>query len=180
MKVLIYENLTKTERVVKELSVQDVLEQLSVDNGLIEAISTHDSRVIVRLFFDIDQYDMTTDPLEKALTILCKFFKCSIDEWAIASSNRDDKYSYHIVSRTLCCSLKSLRKITETLHEVSNIFDPRMLYCSITDVDECIYFRLQNQSKKSIHKSSPPLQILNGTIMDFIISDVGKLHIIKL
>ena len=180
MRVLVYENTNKTRRIIKDLPIDDVVKELESDNGLIEAISTHDSRILVRLFFDIDEYDMSNDPLNEALRILCVYFGCSKEDWAIATANRPDKYSYHIVSKTSCSTLRNLRDVTKELNLISNVFDVRMLYCSINDTDECIYFRLPNQSKQIINKVSPPLHILYGRISDFIITDVGKLHIIKI
>lgn len=180
MKVLKYESCDKTCRIIEDVDINEVSSLLTSDNGLVEAISTHDSRILVRLFFDIDTYNMKNDPLNEAILILNNFFRCSTDQWAVATSSREDKYSYHIVSRSNCCTLRDLRQFTQNLNSISDIFDPRMLCCSLDDPYECIYFRLPNQSKKVIHKSSPPLKILSGELLEFVISDVRGLNIIKL
>jgi hypothetical protein len=175
MKILKYENKTKTHRIIETVSTENLIERLNRDEGLLEVISIHDSNTNVRLFFDIDCYDKTNDPLQNVLHILNTYFKCETHDWAICSSNRTDKFSYHIVSKKLATTIKNLRIITKELAYKLNVFDDRMLYCSITDEFESIYFRLPNQSKKTINKQAPPLSVIQGHIEDFFITNMHNL-----
>jgi hypothetical protein len=179
VRVLLYENTEKTVRKFQDFDHNVLVKMLETDNGFIEVIPMRTSQTVVRLYFDIDQYDTERNPLEDVLFLLCQTLRVPKEEWAIAECNRTDKLSYHIVSKTLCATIKTLRILTNTLKSKNPVFDTRVLYFGIGDNHECAYFRLPNQSKSSIGKICRPIKIVSGSISDFIITHTDNLCIIN-
>ena len=170
MKILTYESKNKKERTIVELTETDVENELKEDKGFVEVIPMRNHNIPVRIFFDIDQPNITEDPLERTMEIICKFTGCDVNSWAIASCHRSDKLSYHITSKTHCISIRELRELTKKCSREYSVFDYMGLYFSIEDEMECGYFRLPNQSKKVINKTAPPITILNGNVSDFFVT----------
>lgn len=172
MKILIYESLDKKKRIIANIEPNILEKLLDRDFGLIEVIPMVNPNTNVRIYFDIDQYDVSFDPLNDILYEINRIFNCTNDEWAIASCIRETKLSYHIVSKTNKIMIKDLRIITKRLSETYNCIDTKHLYYSILDDTECGYFRLPNQTKRVINKKSPPLIIISGCISDFFITNI--------
>lgn len=175
MYILTHESEDKKHRRIEKIA-HDVLEKsLEEDKGYIEVIPMRDPNIYVRLYFDIDQYDTTKDIINDIIHEMSNEFKCSESDWAIASSNRPAKTSYHVTSTKYCVTLSSLRVVTKKLAKVYPCIDTRPLYFGISDAYECGYFRLPNQSKIAINKAAPPLKIIKGKIRDFFVTYVTEL-----
>jgi DNA-binding Lrp family transcriptional regulator len=172
MKILIKESVDKRIRTIVNIEPNMLETLLEKDLGFIEVIPMMDPNANVRIYFDIDQYDVSFDPLNDVLNEINQIFDCRSDEWAIASCLRETKRSYHIVSRTKQISIRELRRISHKLSEKYKCVDTKHLYYSILDDIECGFFRLPNQTKKGINKESPPLTIISGSISDFFITNV--------
>ena len=170
MKVLTYESLDKKTRTIKNISPEVLEIELQEDNGLVEVIPMTDPKRLVRIYFDIDIYDTKIDPIEKIMNIICEYFNCPTEDWAIGTCHRESKLSYHIISRKYCVSIQTLRDITGRFHKIVPAFDTRHLYFGIQDELECGYYRLPNQSKKALNKEGPPVKIESGYIRDFFIT----------
>ena len=170
MKILTYESKNQKERTIVEMTVSELENELKEDKGFVEVIPMRNHNHLVRIFFDIDQKNITEDPLEKAMKIIYNFTGCDANSWAIASCHRSDKLSYHITSKTHCISIKELRELTKKCSKEYSVFDYFGLYFSIEDDMECGYFRLPNQSKKIINKTAPPITVLSGKVSDFFVT----------
>jgi len=175
MKILINETVDKKTRTIINLDKQELIDRLAEDLGYVEVIPMDDVNSYVRIYFDIDQPDVSDDPLEKVLGMISSKFACEKDSWSIASSHRSDKLSYHIVSNKFATQLKTLRRVTRQLKADYSVFDDKVLYFGLCDDLECGYFRLPNQTKRALNKNAPPLTIVRGTIEDFFITDVQSL-----
>jgi hypothetical protein len=175
MHILTYESKDKKFRQIEDITPNDLEILLEQDRGYIEVIPMRDPNIYVRIYFDVDQYDIQEDKISDIMHDICTEFKCGELDWAIASSNRPDKISYHITSTKYCITLSSLRRITKKLASVHSCIDTRPLYFGIADEYECGYFRLPNQTKTAIHKTAPPLKILRGSIGDFFVTNVSGL-----
>lgn len=170
MKILTYESKNQQERTVVEMTESELEKELEHDKGLIEVIPMRDHKILVRVFFDIDQPNVSEDPFEKVMEIINKKTGCHKEDWAISKCHRINKLSYHIVSKTHCTSVKELRVLTKKCAREYSVFDYRGLYFGIQDEMECGYFRLPNQSKKSINKDGPPMEIITGNVRDFFVT----------
>jgi hypothetical protein len=170
MKILTHESKDQQERTVVEMTESELEGELEDDKGLIEVIPMRDHKILVRVFFDIDQPKVSEDPFEKVMQIIYEKTGCRKEDWAVSKCHRIDKLSYHIVSKTHCISVKELRVLTKNCAREYSVFDYRGLYFGIQDEMECGYFRLPNQSKKSINKDGPPMEIIAGNVRDFFVT----------
>ena len=175
MNVLTYESLDKKVRKFEYIRREDIVSRLSRDDGLLEVVPMRNPNILVKPYFDIDDYNPERDLLIDIIKLLCLEFQCEQSDWVIASANREDKISYHIVSKKYKTTISKLRVITARLASITPVFDIKCLYFAITDELESGYFRLPNQSKKTINKSSPILKIVSGNIEDFVVTMVGDL-----
>lgn len=172
MKILLSESIDKKIRVIKEIPYETVMENLIHDNNWHEVIDAYDPNNKVRVYFDIDGYKLEEDPLQKTLEELNTTFNCSNEDWAISCGSRDDKFSYHVVSKKYCIRLSVLRNITTHLHSKYKWIDCTLLFINMFAIDEYLFFRLPNQSKDSINKPAPPMKIIQGELKDFIITEL--------
>jgi formyltetrahydrofolate hydrolase len=178
MYILTHESTDKKHRQIENITPNDLELLLEQDRGYIEVIPMRDPSIYVRIYFDVDQYDIQEDKISEVMRDISTEFRCGELDWAIASSNRPDKISYHITSTKYCIKLSLLRTITKKLASIHSCIDTRPLYFGIADEYECGYFRLPNQSKTAIHKIAPPLNILRGSISDFFVTNVSGLSCI--
>jgi len=179
MKILLSESVDKKKRIIEDIPYNIVLENLNKDNNWIEVIDAYNQHNKLRLFFDIDGYDLKEDPLKKALEELNSIFNCSNEDWAISCGNRENKYSYHILSKKYCIELSKLRNITSNLNSKYKWFDHTLLFISMFAIDEYLFFRLPNQSKNSINKPAPPMKIIQENLKDFILNEIKDLILFK-
>jgi hypothetical protein len=179
MKVLTYESLDKKTRTIKNISPEVLEIELQEDNGLVEVIPMRDPKNLVRIYFDLDIYDITIDPIQDILQAICYHFNCLKEDWSIGSSHRINKLSYHIVSRKFCISIQLLRDITHMFSKLFPAFDTRHLYFGIQDELECGYYRLPNQSKHVLNKVGPPIKIEYGNMREFFITYTDGLIVWK-
>ena len=182
MKVLIYETADKVHRTIVDIEWTALERCLNKDLGWFEVIPMKNPYSYVRVFFDIDHINNSDDPLENdpldnILTLISSHFNCDFSDWAIASSHRENKRSYHIVSKKYCIQLKKLRDITRLFHSSMSSFDENALYFPLKDKEQSGYLRLPNQTKYTIHKHAPPLKIESGTIRDFFVTNLIELSI---
>lgn len=175
MNVLTFESTNKLHKKIKTISFYEAEKILETDNGLIEVINMRDPTRFVRIYFDIDESDTTSDPLNKAISMLCDRFQCNRQNWAIATANRNTKLSYHIVSKISSIRISDLRRITLDLEREFPVFDSKILFFGIDDPYESGYFRLPNQSKHVINKVGLPFRIIEGELKDFFVTDVSDL-----
>ena len=175
MRILTSETKDQTRRTFLEISKDKLILSLEKDNGWHEVINMFDSSKEVRLYFDIDSYKNKDAALVKleTLTALNKRFSTTDDDWAICFSPSTEKVSYHILSKKYKCSLSSLRIIAEEL-KLDWIDKSVYWYDRNEQVDQG-YFRLPNQSKTSINKIGLPLIIQQGSISDFLVTDIENL-----
>jgi hypothetical protein len=157
MKILLSESVDKKKRIIEDIPYNIVLENLNKDNNWIEVIDAYNQHNKLRLFFDIDGYDLKEDPLKKGLEELNSIFNSSNEDWAISCGNRENKYSYHILSKKYCIELSKLRIITSNLNSKYKWFDHTLLFISMFAIDEYLFFRLPNQSKNSMNSWSNSL-----------------------
>ena len=175
MKVLIQESVDKKTRTIKSISPEVLEIELQEDNGLVEVIPMTDPNLLIRVHFDVDIYNVDADPFERIMEDLCHRFQCSKSEWAVGTSHREDKLSYHILSPKYSMTISGLRNITRDLHKVFPEIDTRHLYFGLQDELECGYYRLPNQSKKALNKKAPPIKIEQGRIDNFFVTHTDKL-----
>jgi hypothetical protein len=175
MNVLIYESLDKKVRRFQYIRREDILERLKVDDGLLEVIPMRNPNILVKPYFDIDDSNPETISLSDILKMLSLEFQCEESDWVVATAPREDKISYHIVSKKYKTTVSKLRDISKRLARKTSVIDDKCLYFAISDELESGYFRLPNQSKKTINKNSPVLKVLVGNIEDFVVTMVGDL-----
>jgi hypothetical protein len=171
--MLILCNETSETRTFTELSSNELEVFLQEDRGWHECINMHDPSIMLRVFFDIDCRNSTYSSefvRRTCIDILCQEFQCGEDDWAIASCNRENTISYHILSRIYKISLEDLRKLTFKLHDICPYFDHSILFFDLTETFEYGFCRLPNQSKHNIGKPGPPFSIEQGVIKDFFIT----------
>ena len=166
MRVLTFESPDKKQQTIEEFTYDDLLLKLKEDHGLVEVIEAYDQNVKVRVYFDLDSN--TEIPLTQVLDELTSIFKS--DAWSISDGSREGKYSYHIVSKDLCISLKNLRTITNKLSQKFPCVDYTLLCLSIPVTTELLFYRFPNQSKRTLNKSGPPMRIIEGELKDFIVT----------
>jgi hypothetical protein len=149
------------------------------DHSWTEVIPVRDGTLIVRVYFDIEVLSTTetaSSLLNTIMTILNAEFKTSNDDWAIASCHRDNKLSFHILSRKYKISITILKTVVM-----------KLLYNGCPGIDLTVYeatwgtpkvarLRLPWQSKKgAANGDAPPLLIESGTIEDFLITSSDNL-----
>ena len=180
MKILTYESKNQKERTIVEMTESELEKALEEDKGLIEVIPMRDHKTLVRVFFDIDQPNVSEDPFEKVMEIIKEKTGCEAGDWAISKCHRSDKISYHITSKKYCISIKDLRTLTKKCSREYSVFDYKGLYFGIDDEMESGYFRLPNQTKKAINKDSPPMNIVSGKVSDFFVTRIEGLKYLGL
>ena len=176
MKILLSEAKNKLTREIIELSREEVLEGMVRDQGWIEVFEMYYPYSKVRLFFDIDTKVICDNILELSLKEINTVFGCTDSDWAISCGSRENKISYHILSKKYRITLENLRRITMKLKQKYLWFDETLLYISMESNHEFGFLRLPNQSKDSINKPAPPMAILQGELADFLISDIDSLE----
>lgn len=175
MKILIYETPDKKHRTTVDIEWNVLERYLTKDLGWFEVIPMTDPYSYVRVFFDIDHINNSDDPLDEILSLISSHFNCDYSDWAIASSHRENKRSYHIVSKKYCIQLKKLRETTKLFHSKMSSFDENVLYFPLADKEQSGYLRLPNQTKYTIHKQAPPLKIESGSIREFFVTNLIEL-----
>ena len=180
MRILVSESSDKEKRKVIDIPKQHLLELLKIDNGYLEIIPMEDPSAYLRVYFDIETYE-NIDILHEVLEVLNGIFNTSNENWAICDGSRivekDYKISYHILSKKYKMSLTDLRLLVKRLDKS---YIDYTAYWFIIDYkcDEGA-FRLPNQSKTRINKIGTPMTILQGTIADFFVTDVGGLEVVS-
>lgn len=179
MKILTGETLDKTSRTFIELPIQDVVLGLGEDNGWFEVIDMFDPDSELRMYFDIDTCKHDKDDVKrKTLDTLNMRLETTDSDWAICQGHRDNRVSYHILSRKYKCSLRALREFVFAL-DLPWIDKSVYWYDHKEQTDEN-YFRLPNQSKTSINKTGGPMLIEQGNTEDFLIMHTDYLDSKKL
>ena len=138
MKILVSESVDKRTQNIQTISYESVLLGMKYDNKWVEVIDAFIPSKLVRMYFDIDGYDID-DPLEIALQELNTIFNCSNEDWAISCGNRGNKISYHILSKKYCISIENLRKITKKINKKYSFFDYLLLCISMLSDKEYLY-----------------------------------------
>jgi hypothetical protein len=179
MKLLVSETPDKSAREFIELPYAEVLEGIKSDNGWHEVIDMFDAVNEVRLYFDIDVRNISKIIVLRAtLDKLNMSLGCNDSDWAICDGSEGAKVSYHIVSRRYKCRLEQLRLFYKKL--CFNWIDYSVYWYDRNEPYDQAYFRLPNQSKKSINKVGGPLSILQGDLCDFFITITEGLEFISL
>jgi len=132
----------------------------------------HNPNDELRIFFDIDA---DIDDTELVKTTIVNILRTIGGEWAICSSHRKNKTSFHFYSKDYKTTLFKLRDLTKKLAKESSWFDVTILYFNIMDAMEHGYCRLPNQSKNAVNKTAPPLILEEGTLADCLITDIEGL-----
>jgi hypothetical protein len=176
MKILLSEAKNKLTREIVELSREEVLKGMVVDNFWHEVIEMYYPDIKIRVVFDVDAGSKAEHVLEKSLEAINRQFGTVDADWAICCGSREKKVSYHILSKRYRITLDDLRKITTKLKSQHSWFDDTLLYISLESNHELGFLRLPNQSKDSINKPAPPMTILQGDLPDFLVSDIDCLE----
>jgi hypothetical protein len=179
MKVLVSESKDKQIQNIINIPYEEVLRGMETDNNWHEVIFGYDLNIKLRVFFDIDYYEKE-DPLDLALKEINEIFKCNNDDWAISCGNREDKFSYHILSKKYYMTLKNLRKLNNNLNYKNKFFDNSTFCISMMANNENLFFRFPNQSKNSINKSGQPMNVIQGELKDFFVTKTEELKIFEL
>ena len=182
MRVLTGESKDKTQRKTLNIPNDILIELLKEDHGFHEVIDMFDPNIELRIYFDIEAYNINTyDVLSKSLELLNTTFQCRSDDWAISSCNRalgnEYKISYHILSKKYKMSLNNLRQLTSLLVKELPYIDTSAYWFSMGYSRDEGSLRLPNQSKHLIHKEGQPLKIIQGSIEDFFVTDTDKLKL---
>lgn len=178
MKILCGESEDKQQRKIMDIPKDILIELIKTDYGLHEVIDMFDPSIELRIYFDIEAYNVDSiKVLEESFEILNKYLKTTNDEWAISSCNREDKTSYHILSKKYKISLIHLRLLANDLHKELSYIDTSAYWFSMGYCADEGSLRLPNQSKKSINKEGPPLIILQGSLEDFFVSSFDNLEL---
>jgi len=175
MKVLIDETKDKKNRKILDITEEQVIELLKEDYGLHEVIDMIDPISKVRLYFDIETYNLDeTEVLKECFTKLNKFFNCNNDNWAVSSCNRrikdEYKISYHFLSKKYSLTLTHLRNIANKLKKTLPYIDTSAYWFNMAYNKDEGSLRLPNQSKKIINKEGEPMKIIQGDIKDFFVT----------
>jgi len=160
-----------------EISKEDLLEKMKSDHSLHEIFHVGDNPSNIRIFVDVDYIaEGRNDPwnapyiVSSVLGRLNRLFGTTDDDWAIAQCHRQYKTSFHILSKKYCCPISVMQDIYK---KIDLIFVDRTL---ITNAGKYKKLRLPNQSKIVNEKwVAGPLQIVQGDLEDFLISDVTGL-----
>jgi hypothetical protein len=178
MKILCGESEDKLQRKMFEIPKENLIELLKTDNGLHEVIDMFDPSILLRIYFDIEGYNVDSKKvLDESLDVLNNYFKTNSDCWAIAECNREEKTSYHILSKKYKMSLTNLRLLANDLHKKLPYIDTSAYWFSMGYGSDEGSLRLPNQSKKSINKEGPPLIILQGELEDFFVCSFDNLEL---
>jgi hypothetical protein len=178
MRILVSESPDKQTHQVLTVSVDQLLGLLESDHGLHEIIPMCDPDRIVRPFFDVDVSDGDLDSgevLDTVLTRLNTVFDCSDGCWAIASRCRPGKISFHLVGHTRTVSLRELRRIAAGA-DLKDLVDDTVYWPPLWNTAEEGSFCLPNQSKDGINKEGGPLVVLQGSLRDFLVTEVTGCH----
>lgn len=168
MKILTGESLDKSTRTFINLPIQDVVNGLTTDNGWFEVIDMFDPDSELRMYFDIDTCKHDKDDVKRKTLDSLNMRLGTVDsDWAICQGHRDNRVSYHILSKKYKCSLRVLRDFGFAL-DLPWIDKSVYWYDHKEQTDEN-YFRLPNQSKTSINKPGGPMLIEQGSYEDFLI-----------
>jgi len=179
MKILVSESSDKENRNVIDIPKNHLTHLLKIDNGYHEVINMIDPNVMLRVYFDIEEYHKGDfiDILSEVLELLNGIFNTTNDDWAICDGSRftekDFKTSYHILSKKYKMSLNDLRKLTTTLDK--SYIDTSAYWFSIHYGKDEGSLRLPNQSKNGINKDGAPMTIVQGNISDFFVTDTEGL-----
>jgi len=150
---------------------------LETDHGYHEVIPMEDPSIMLRIYFDIEEYSKI-DMLDDMLLILNKTFNTTNNDWAVCGGSRDMddgyKISYHIMSTKYAMSLINLRRLAKKIDK--HYIDTTAYWWSMNYGYDEGSLRLPNQSKNSINKEGTPMKILQGKIQDFFITDINNLE----
>jgi len=174
MRILISETKDKEIRKILDIPKQHLIKLLESDYGYHEVIPMEDPKILLRIYFDIEDYD-TKDMLNEILTILNNIFQTTNDDWSISCGTRANKISYHILSKKYKMSLSSLRRLAEKINKP--YIDTTAYWFSMEYSYDEGSLRLPNQSKNSINKEGSPMKILQGDIQDFFITQTENLEL---
>lgn len=182
MRVLTFESPDKKQQIIEEISYDDLLLKLKEDHGWHEVINGFNQNTQVRVYFDLDSHILTSNSrihlvpdtkdstLRQVLEEISMIFKCSSDDWAISDGCREDRISYHIMSKLYRISIKELRRITYNLHAKFPSIDYSVVCISMNSINDLLFFRLPNQHKGAVNKPAPPMKIIQGELKDFIVT----------
>ena len=173
MRILISETKDKEIRKILDIPKQHLIKLLESDYGYHEVIPMEDPKILLRIYFDIEDYD-TKDMLNEILTILNNIFQTTNDDWAASCGSRESKISYHIMSTKYAMSLINLRRLAKKIDK--HYIDTTAYWWSMNYGYDEGSLRLPNQSKNSINKEGTPMKILQGKIQDFFITDINNLE----
>jgi len=177
MRILVAESANKLTNTIVEMDRARLLEGLQQDHGWHEVIPMYDSNEPLRIYFDIDALDRRPEAvLEETLAVLNNRFHTTKEDWAIASCHRDQKVSFHLLSRCNKCSLRQLRDLAISIKKEIHWIDLSAYWFAPSDRKEEGSLRLPNQSKGAIHKEGPPFLIEQGDLADFLVTDVTGLR----
>jgi len=177
MRILISETKDKEIRKILDIPKNHLIKLLESDYGYHEVIPMEDPKILLRIYFDIEDYD-TKDMLNEILTILNNIFQTTNDDWAASCGSRESKISYHIMSKKYKMSLSSLRILARKINKP--YIDSSAYWFSMEYSYDEGSLRLPNQSKSSINKEGTPMKILQGDISDFFITETDKLELYTL
>jgi hypothetical protein len=179
MRILTSETIDKSSRTFIELPIDKVIEGLEEDNGWIEVIDMFDPDSEVRIYFDIDTCKHDKDFVKRSTLDALNMRLSTVDsDWAVCQGHREERVSYHILSRKYKLSLRDLREFCILLD--LPWVDKSVYWYDWREPTDVNYFRLPNQSKKAINKEGGPLLIEEGLYEDFLICYTEKLETIKL
>jgi hypothetical protein len=178
MKILYGESEDKLQRNMCYIPKEKLIIMLKTDHGFHEVINMFDPSILLRIYFDIEGYNVDSKKvLDESLDILNNYFKTNSDCWAIAECNREEKTSYHILSKKYKISLSNLRLLGNDLEKKLSYIDTSAYWFSMGYSADEGSLRLPNQSKKSINKDGPPLKILQGELEDFFVCTFDNLEL---
>jgi len=168
MKILTSESADKSTRTFIELPIQDVVSGMNTDNGWFEVIDMFDPESEIRIYFDIDTCKHDKEYVKRTTLDSLNMRLGTVDsDWAICQGHRDNRVSYHILSKKYKCSLRALRDFGLALD--LPWIDKSVYWYDHTEQTDINYFRLPNQSKTSINKPGGPMLIEQGSNEDFLI-----------
>lgn len=176
MKVLVSESKNKQTQIIKDIQYETIYNQIKEnDMNYHEVIDAGNPNQLVRIYFDIDDYQ-NTNPLQNVMELINTFFNCENEDWAISDGSREGKWSYHILSKKYKISIQKLRDLTSKFKEKHISFDYSSLCISMESINDYIFLRFPNQSKHSINKPAPPMKIIQGELKDFFINQTSNLQ----
>ena len=160
------------------MTKETLLERIKTDHGYHEVIPMMNNKNVLRVYIDIDV--IGGDPtaiLTQSLEVLNAHFKTLDTDWAICSCNRAEgdkfKISFHIMSTKYSMQLNNMRALAKQMPTLK--MDESVYWFDINDHEDNGYMRLPNQTKNSINKPAPPLEIIQGHLSDFLVTDTTGL-----